>query len=385
MHFVRKWLFNFIKYFALAFCILWAIINIFVRVVGYDRAVVIVAEIFNVSTEDLIADSTQHSNETLDNIQTEFYNVFFVASFLSAIFGTIILSQGRSFSEVIFLFVGYAIPRQRKFWGVIYDTETGGPIALATIRLQSVDEDGNKEFISQTVSDLDGRYRLNIGKEGQKYIVQVNANEYKGNEIEISSTNSEALSKEIARDIALSKEEEIKESSLKHQLEKLRSRIYVPTIIYMYVFNFFGIFFAVYGLLASTSPTDFINLVIFGISAIWNTIVVRERFRVNYGKLLDMKSREPLEQVMVKIFNEKDKSIVAYSDNKGAVKFDLPEGIYNALIVKENYKLIKDHEEPTISIKVKSSGHLQNNLYLERESNSSSKDSNSNLINPFGN
>ncbi|MEO6728453.1 MAG: hypothetical protein ABIM99_00870 [Candidatus Dojkabacteria bacterium] len=384
MHLLRKILFNFIKYFALVFCILWAIINIFVRVVGYDQAVVIVGQTFNIDTADLVADSTQHSNETLDSIQTEFYNIFFIASFLSAIFGTIVLSQGRSFAEVIFLFVGYAIPRQRKFWGVIYDTETNKPIALATIRLQSEDEEGNKEFISQTVSDLDGRYRLNIGKPGQKYFVEVNANEYKGNTIEISSSNTEALSKEIARDIALSKQEEVKNSTIKEQLEKFRSKIYLPTIIYMYIFNFFGIFFSVYGIIASPSPTDFINLMIFATSAIWNTVVVRERFQVNVGKLLDMKSRDPVEQVMVKIFNEKDKSIVAYSDNSGKVKFDLPAGAYKALVAKDNYKIIKEGTEPLVDVKVKSTGHLQNNLYLEKESNTQSDDADSSLTNPFG-
>jgi len=368
----------------LLFCIFWAFINIFVQIVTYDRAVVIVAEIFNVPTEDLIADSTQHENATITELQVQFYSIFFVASFVSAIFGTIVLSQGRTFSEIIFLFVGYAIPRQRKFWGVIYDTDTNKPIALATIRLQSVDEEGNKEFISQTISDLDGRYRLSIGKPGQKYLVEVSANEYKGNQIEISSSNTEALSKEIARDIALSKEQEAKVSGLKDRLEKIRSKIYVPTIIYMYIFNFFGLFFSVYGIIANPSPTDYINLIIFSTSFVWNTKVVRERFRVNVGRLLDMKTRQPVEQVMVKIFNEKDKSVVAYSETDGGIKFDLPEGIYKAMVAKDSYKLIKEGEEPLVSVKVKSTGHLQNNLYLERDANIANSEPNSNLVNPFG-
>ncbi|MFS8130807.1 MAG: hypothetical protein ACMG57_02395 [Candidatus Dojkabacteria bacterium] len=385
MHLVRKFLFNFIKYFALAFCIFWAFIHIFVQIVGYDRAVIIVGQVLNVPTNDLIAGSTVNENEVITNIQVQFYSIFFVASFISAIFGTIVLSQGRSFAEVIFLFVGYAIPRQRKFWGVIYDTETGKPIALATIRLQTIDEDGNKEFISQTVSDLDGRYRLNIGKMGQKYLVEVSANEYKGNQIEISSSNTETLSKEIARDIALSKEQEAKKSNLKDSLEKFRSRIYLPTIVYMYIFNFFGIFFALYGIIANPSPTDFINLTIFTISAIWNTIVVRERFKVNVGRLLDMKSRKPIDLVMVKIFDDEDKSIVAYTDNAGGVKFDLPEGTYKALIAKDNYKLIKEGVDTLVPVKVKSTGYLQNNLYLEKDEKSTNEnENNSGFINPFG-
>lgn len=88
---------------------------------------------------------------------------------------------------------------------------------------------------------------------------------------------------------------------------------------------------------------------------------------------------------MIKIFNEKDKSIVTYTDNKGAVKLDLPEGEYKALVAKDSYKVVSDGTDPLMKVKVVSSGNLRNNVYLEKEANSQdSLKVNSDLINPFG-
>lgn len=366
-----------LKYFALAFCLLWAFINTFVQVVGYDQAVMTVAGIFQVPVDDLIADPTEFSNPTLDKIQSDSYTIFYIASIVSAIIGTIVLSQGRSFSEIVFLFVGYAIPRQRKFWGLVYDSKTGKPVALASIRLQRVSADGTKEFIAETVSDLDGRYRLNINKPGAKYFIEVSSPEYKSNMVEIPS-GTEDLNKEITRDIELNKEEKEKVLNLGEKWDKFRSKIYLPTIIYMYIFVIAGILFSIYGIVAFfPSPTSMIFIVIYICSFIWNTRVVRERLKINVGKVIDSETKKPLESVMVKIFDLENKSTIAYSDQRGQVQFTLPPGSYKAQFIKDNYQ----SDTSLLPVKLNDKGLLDKNVVLKRTGDSIQSDSS--LLNPF--
>jgi hypothetical protein len=377
---LAKITFQILKTFVFAFCVFWMFILIFVRVVGYDRAVTIVSEITGFSTDELIADSTEHSNTTIDAIQTQAYTLFFWASIVSATFGALVLSQGRTLFEVVVLFVAFAIPKQRRHWGRVHDAVTGKDLAFVTVRLYDKLTD---KFLSQTITDLDGQYRLHIPDRTRQYRVEALADGYKVFNLDIAANSAETLDKELIVNIPLTPSESTHQATLKVFWEKFRSRIYPFTLVYMYFFNIAGILMAVYGMVANPSPTDYISFILYFCAFIWNNSVMFDRLKLGVGKFYEADSKHPVTGVQVNIFDQNKQILSVNTLSQSFTKFDLPAGTYKAEISKPGFKLSQAETNLT-EIKIRDDGYLAQNVYLQKTSEAPQTSTlTSQIANPF--
>lgn len=363
---------------------LWMFILIFTQTLGYDRAVVIVADLFNVPVEDLIADPTDFSNPTLDQIQTNSYILFFLASFISAIFGVFILSQGRTLFEIVWLFVAFAIPPKKKYWGLIYDKKDYHPLPFATVRLFNRQGE-DKKFLSQTVSDLDGRYRLNVANASADYVLETQAEAYQPSLNEVKSGSPELLNRQITLDIAMQKLNlPVDAKTLTELIYRLKSRLYLPTIVFLYIWAIFGITFNLYGMLAWTSPTSMISFTFYFSAFIWNTYTIRDRFQFGAPSVREIGTKLPIEGVIIKLFKNDVAVANGITTADGRVKLDMPEGEYLVEAAKTGYIQVdnNDKEVKLLPVNVRKDGHLGKTLYLRKVGKD--EDTNSTLVNPFG-
>lgn len=363
---------------------LWMFILIFTRVVGYDRAVTIVAGLFNVPTQDLIAAPTDYSNPTLDDIQTNSYIIFFWASFLSAVFGAFILSQGRTVFEIVWLFVAFVIPPKKKYWGLVYDRKDYHPLPFATVRLFNKAGE-TKSFLNQTVSDLDGRYRLSVANSAADYELETQAEAYQSAMNSLKSGSPELLNRQITIDIGMQKVNLPTDAkSFSELINRFKARLYLPTIVFLYVWAIFGVVFSLYGIIAWTSPTAIISFTFYSCGFIWNTYTIRDRFQFGSPAVREVSTNLPIEGVIVKLFRNELAVANGITSADGRVKLDLPEGDYIAEAAKPGYIQVDNHDREVklLSVSVRKDGRLGKPLYLRKVENI--EGDTSTLVNPFG-
>lgn len=358
---------KFLKVFLLVLGILWMFILIFVRVVGYGRAVEIVAGLAGVSEDALIADSTEASNPALDEIQSNFYVYFFVASIIASSFGLFVLSQGRTLFEVVWLFVAFVIPPQKKDWGMVYDKSTKKPVSFATVRL-FMQQDSNQVYVAQTITDLDGRYRLQVGKAETDMNVDVLADTYQPEKLALSKNSPEIVAKEIKVDVPLQKQSTLDElkSSWDRMLNEFKRRAYTPTIIFLYVFVIIGVIHSLYGLIAWPSPTAVISGSFYVGALIWNTYNLKQRFRSKLVVITDVETMQPISGANLKMYKDGLSVLSLISNAEGVVKIDLDPGKYQLEVMKSGYEMLSDGKQKLIDAYLNPDGTIDTKLVMRK-------------------
>ena len=157
----------FIQIFTIIFligAIIWMLTVISTTVLPSDNALKsIITSIFGLSRDFVARPTVVPKGDTSFEgwLYNGFLESFFTLATLIVIAGLFTVTKGRNIVEKYILLQAYALPRQRNHWGEIQDSKTRKGIAFAIIRLYKKTENNEKQFVTQSISDLDGRYRLN--------------------------------------------------------------------------------------------------------------------------------------------------------------------------------------------------------------------------------
>jgi hypothetical protein len=167
--------------------------------------------------------------------------------------------------------------------------------------------------------------------------------------------------------------------SLRQTWQDFRNRMYQPTLIFICLVSVVALFFGIYGIVAY--PDSFVNMIslIIALAAtVWNIDVLRRRFSVSTGVVMDAKTKQPLSGAQVQIFDGSKQLSSTLTDNSGIAKIGLPAGEYRAKIQKPGFKM--PGQDELIAVKINNKGFLTKNIYLETSTQASPS---GNLLNPF--
>jgi CSLREA domain-containing protein len=255
-----------------------------------------------------------------------------VAGFLT------VLTGGDAFAMFGVLF-GWIYRRNKKYWGIVYDSEESKVIAFATLRLYK-EENGTLKFIGQSITDLKGRYGFLVEEEGV-FRLEVTATGYNKsvNRIEIDS------SLEVLKDIALSK---IGQSngirSLINKVSYNRAEILGGLSRIFFILMFIGLAVTIY---AITQDNNLINRILLGIYSILlllnSYLFIKDRRNSVKAMVVDGVTNQPLDNVSVRIYDNKRQVLITLTNKLGKIKANLPKGNYRVIASKEGYVVNKEN------------------------------------------
>jgi 5-hydroxyisourate hydrolase-like protein (transthyretin family) len=307
--------------------------------------------------------------------------ILFALSVALTIIGMLLLSQSRNLLESILLVVSFAIPRQRKHWGVIFDQSTNSPVPFASVRVVTKTNENQITQIAQTVADLDGRYRLYVADRTRTYNLLVSAPGY----ADAARLVENLKANELVEDIALN-HVGVQDKNLRLWLSNLRPQISNRVISYLYFLSILATFFAVYNLVQYRRQIDYIALLIYGFGFIWNTLFFRDRRSSKAGRILDEANDVPIESAFVRVLRGGKTLTSAVTDANGVAKFDLEPGTYLLEVNKPNYAIVSDSltEGNLDMVKINAQGYLSKNVLLRKQQSPVDPTKpESDLMNPF--
>jgi hypothetical protein len=298
---------------------------------------------------------------------TTYYALYAVISIVAAILGTIILSKKRNIFEVLGMLGGFIIPNERRSWGSVRDESTRKPIPFAVVRLSEIKSDSNKlqgkaENIIQTVSDLDGRYRLYLNNASLKYQISVHAAGYVDLSSDLDLHTDPTKSNLFIEDLYLTKLTKEKVGIVTN-LNYMRPRFYWYLIIAFYILSLFYVITGTFYVVAfPDSVYGVAQLAIFAVAFIWNTKILWERTHASRGRLMDNNTKQKLPNISLDLFDGSVQLTNTISDTSGFVKFDVKPGKYQLRLSSNLYKLESDQE--FIPVQVNNDGYIDKDIML---------------------
>lgn len=297
-----------------------------------------------------------------DIIYTDaFYNMYAISTsvILIAVFT---LARGRNFVEKVILLQAYALPREREYWGKITDAFTHKPVQFATVRILKV-QDGKEIFIEQTVTDLDGRYRLYIANPSGVYLIEVLSSGYATLKERIQTTLIQG--KFVVRmNLVLQPVDGITVANpVQAFLFKHRSQILFAVTLYVLGLSLLVTSTAIYSLVAYPGISSYGNMMFYGWPAFWNFFVLLERRKFNPGRILNTRTKEPIAGATIQILLPTGEARSILSDTNGIIKVDADDGIYPGKVFKEGYAL-KENVLGQLPIEITPEGFIKQDIYL---------------------
>ncbi len=344
--------------FVLTIGVLWSS-AILVANIYPNKAVSHVLEISASNKANLEA-PTNFSNDTLDEIYVNSFRVFFVLSMISAVAGTFVLSHNRNPLEILGLFIGYIIPRRRKFWGVVFDSVNGKPIPLVKVCIVKVDDKESK-VITEAVTDMDGRYRILIENIEEDYYIEARSSGYVNYRKSIYSKYKSLIKKEIIEDISLDRINH-KVNTIRGFRNYIKPKAYNSLIAYLYILTLISFLWAFYGILAYPGLDTLIFFVVYTFALVWNTWIIFERVHEKPGRIIDITTKQPIGGAFVYFFYKNDEVLQVLCDENGIVKADLKPGEYDVKVSKKNYKMFSS--DGLKHIHVNQEGYITKDIFL---------------------
>lgn len=286
----------------------------------------------------------------------------------ASVVATSVVAGGSSIGQVFGALLGIFAPKKRKYWGIVVDDLTNKPIAFASIIL-SIKEIGpdnqmKTTVIAQSVSDLDGRYRLNTDKRDNFYL-DVKAIGYQPFTKIISMANPLSSAEDIVYDVPLRRIDE-KSNFFKTLLSYRKKSLINFARAVLLVSSIIGFLFTIY---SQINFPDNLNLILLGVyivifiisfyPSIYNRIQKK-------GKVIDVDLNVPIPGAVVRIYDSKQQIALALTNSKGEARFDLPSGQYSILTNKRGYKMITEEGKQLIQAILKQEGYLDRNILMKR-------------------
>jgi 5-hydroxyisourate hydrolase-like protein (transthyretin family) len=380
-----------LKYSVLLLGLFWVASQIFSTLLPIYQAVELFESITGFNTDNLFAEGPPDSTagQIVDNFfTTVFFQVFLGTSTLAAIIGTLVLSKKRNLYEAVGMFVAFIIPRKRKNWGIVFNKNSRKPIAFANVRITQNSGENGQEFVTETITDLDGRYRILLDQIKPDYNLTARASGFLPFAMDLTRPIIGTSNIEVIEDIPMLKGFN-SNLNLKDITGYLNSKLSFYLVWIFFILSYLYFFAAIlYVVTYPDSVWGYLNLALFICAIIWNTYIIIDRYKITGGKILDTNLKKPLENVSIKVFSENRQIITAMTNSKGIVKLDIPSGEYLVSLNKPGWKMSGNviMGSGLLKIRVNENGYLDRNIFLTQIDNSAEQKSNvgsSKLANPF--
>lgn len=231
-------------------------------------------------------------------------------------------------------------------WGIVFDKDTGAPIAFATLVLT---QEG--KTVSTQATDLQGKYGFFVNK--GKYQLFISHTEYLDfvSEIEVHY-DGEIISQDF--EVTPKSRDDIN-SNLRWTFYKLKKAI--GHNLFILNTTLFSIGF-VYTLFAITNHLTVINYVILSLYLFQFLLMIVFYFFKDkeFGQVLNVATGMPVSGAIVRVFNEERQVDVAITDSQGRYSFILEPGNYFLKATANGYVFPSD-DSPNI-VKDKLGGKL---------------------------
>ncbi|HEC65646.1 MAG TPA: response regulator, partial [bacterium] len=247
------------------------------------------------------------------------------------------------------LLLGAIIPRKKKYWGIVYDISKSEILPFAVVRLFK-----EKELITQTVTDVRGRYGMLVDGVGT-HRMEVAADGFKSYNREINVTSIG----EIIEDVGM---ERLGENlgAIKKFLNYSRGKAYKGFNYLLLLLMIIGFMYTLYVTIQSPVLFNFVLLGIYfilGIINAWQIIVWSVK---NMGSIVDLDTKVGIEGVSVRFYDKERQLDVGITNKEGNLKMNLKEEEYEVRSTKAGYQ---DWVGP---VKLKKGGYLQKNLGMKK-------------------
>ena len=310
-----------------------------------------------------------------------FNQLYYIVSFLFSLTAVLTVGRGKTLLENLGLIISFGIPRKRKSWGTIYNSETNEPLPFASIRLIQNDENGHfVKVINEIVSDVEGRYRVYDLPNETNVSMQVKLSGFEIFEKKLVDLKERTSNNDLTEDIRLTPSGELDNQDIQRRQNFVKgiTKIIIPII---YAISLFSVITIPFYFLTSKFDFGFViyyNLAVAVVTLIWNTIVIFNFGRKSEGKLLDSYKKSPIGFASIKIYQENKPILSKVTDNSGKLIFPVKPGKYTLDIFREGYFPISNY-----NIVVNNEGYVNKDIFLQKEGGRLILRNPSKLRNPF--
>jgi len=278
------------------------------------------------------------------------------APFLAGGVGVLALSSGDELLHVLGILIGIILPRKRKYWGMVFDAQHGHPVPIAFARITIRTPEGR--ILTQTLTDLQGKYALNVGQYGE-VILEVQATNYQLRKLPIVLM----AGKEIVEDIVLTK---LGAGELT-LLEKLKVQMQVNPQSWrrvLFAITLAGALYTAYSTIQNPSFLNYILLTIYALLfLIAASLELVYRSRQSRGRLVFLESNLAAAGEVVRFYQGAKLSDLALTNAQGEIKINLAPGTYQLLLNSPRYRLVGG-EGLEKEVTVGDNGKLTRDIYI---------------------
>jgi 5-hydroxyisourate hydrolase-like protein (transthyretin family) len=363
-----------LNYFIWALFIVITLLQIYFNVVPFDEAIQNTSNLTDVDFYNNFFYQGRNIfyNDFLIDLFINSFDIIFISSAVVAFVGTWVLSQGRSAWEAFVLFLTLALPRIRREWGLVYNQEGGKPIEFVILRLYAVTVD-EKKFLSQSITDLDGRYRIYLPEQYEKFILEIRADGYVATYQEI--VQEKQVITFYANEIGLVKLDSTQKK--KFNVGQFKAKVQKPMTYLVFILSTIVTTHSTYGMLAIPQIDTFIFFFMYGGAWVWNVKVLRERIRKIKGKIISRVNKKPVAGVTLRLFTNENKLVATQvTDMSGIANFNVEKGNYLLQTERRGSGLGN-----SMSVRVDAKGYLADNVFIDIEDKELSSQT---IPNPFG-
>lgn len=274
------------------------------------------------------------------------------------------------FFHYISIFVGFVILKRKKYWGVVYNASRMNKISFATVRVYKR-IGSQKVFVTQTITDLEGRYGIPLNETGQ-YLVEFIHDGYR---TEIRDLTIQRDS-DIVLDVGMF---EVDKQSLalftkfrifmKEQAPGIMQFLRLVLLTLMVI----GAYITIQVISVSPTVYNYIVLMLYLVTIFFQLVVIlRPMFDTKKGRVLEAQTKKPVKGAILRILNTGQKATngvetISMTNESGVLKMRIKPGMYE-------YHLSRSGFEPVQGkIKIDNSGKIVDTIYMNRISTSNSE------------
>jgi len=261
------------------------------------------------------------------------------------------------------IFFGFIFWRKRKYWGIVFDVSTFNPLALVTVRIYKKGLT-TKTFVAQTVTDLEGRYGINLAEAGS-YTIEFIREGYGNSVKDITILKGEDVVLDVGMRGAQKGDDNLL-SGIRYFWKQNATQIMQIARIGLIILMAWGLTITFTAIGFTPSLANYLVAALYIVILITQGWVLLEPwFGRKSAALIDASSKRPLVGAILRLVNvsETTKSVesLGISNAAGIIKIRAKQGAYQFMASKAGYITASG------STFIDESGKLAKPVLLEKE------------------
>ncbi len=263
------------------------------------------------------------------------------------------------------LFLGLVLFRKRRYWGVVYNASKYLPIPFVTVRVYKVTMKA-KEYVAQTVTDLEGKYGIPVGIEGE-YQVEFIHDGYRTEVKNLSIQQNSDIILDVGM-IELDTEGMPLSSKIKIFFKENSPTIMQWLRVAIIALMLVGAYITLQVISLSPLAINYIVLVLYAVAIVTQTIVLLSPYiNVKRGKVVEISSKRPVKGAVFRILGDNQKATqgvesLSFTNDYGVLKIRVAPGKYAYQVSKPGY------EANTGEMRIDESGKITETIYMTKGS-----------------